>query len=126
MVSLFVHARLPRSLARVMRGHWPASVVVTVVTEHEETNDDPQRSNIVVRLLWSRVAEGWLGIGRGPVPRPSRHPACWLCDQEKSQPNEGEIFFHVNNLEGLWKPQDGMYVGYEVDTSPRNGKPEAR
>jgi CspA family cold shock protein len=37
-----------------------------------------------------------------------------------------DIFFHMNNFESDAEPAIGMKVSYEVATSDRNGKPEAR
>lgn len=42
-----------------------------------------------------------------------------------TNPNEADTFFHVNNIEGNWHPQVGMFVSFEAAISSRNGKPEA-
>lgn len=40
--------------------------------------------------------------------------------------SEADLFFHIRNSGPKWQPEIGDVVRYRVDTSPRNGKPEAR
>ena len=44
---------------------------------------------------------------------------------KSTNPNEGEVFFHVSQIDGNWVPQAGMFCSYEVDMNDR-GKAEAR
>jgi CspA family cold shock protein len=42
------------------------------------------------------------------------------------QDGDSDIFYHMNHFESDAEPFVGMKVSYEVATSDRNGKPEAR